>query len=179
MAACCLALLCQLRARRSAKGNQSMGSKSIPHYLQECPLCRMTLGLRVGLIYQDLNSAPQQSVVWSQSQSWNTGETNRQRHLRLDGEEKPGSFYRHSLGLLMPPETIPSSPQSLGSSRTVGFPSGSAGKESSCSAGDVGHFTSRLTSAGEQKELGSLNKERRTSELKLDDMRVKQLGRGH
>ena len=69
-----------------------------------------------------------------------------------------------------------SSPQSLGSSRTVGFPSGSAGKESSCSAGDVGHFTSRLTSAGEQKELGSLNKERRTSELKLDDMRVKQLG---
>ena len=140
-AARCLGLLCQLSVRRSAKGSHRVGSKSIPHCLQECPLWRTTLGLREGLIYQDLKSAPQQSVVWSQSQSWNTGETDRQRHLRLDGEEKPGSFYRHSLGPLMPPETIPSSPQSLGLCRTVGFPSGSAGKESACSAGDAGHFT--------------------------------------
>ena len=144
-----------------------MGFRSIPHCLQECPLWRRTLGLRERLIYQDLNSAPQQSVVWSQSQSWKSRETVRQRHLRLNGEEKPGSFYRHSLGLLMPPDMISSSPQSLGLSRTAGFPSGSAGKESACSAGYAGHFTSRLISAGEQKELGSLNKERRTSGLKL------------
>ena len=147
----------------SAKGNQSgiqvhLTLSSGMSFVEEDPGAESDLpGLEL--------SSPAERCLVPESELEVQGD--RQRHLRLNGEEKPGSFYRHSLGLLMPPEMIPSSPQSLGLSRTAGFPSGSAGKESACSAGYTGHFTSRLISAGEQKELGSLNKERRTSGLKL------------